>query len=256
MAVTRASFAVCILLSLAAIAAADYYTPQSPPVYHPDTTPSPVYTPPVHKPTLPHPAYTPPVKKPTLPHPVYTPPVYTPPVTKPTLPPPVYKPKPETKPPTTYVPPSEDAPKPYVYSPPVKPYVPKVKITVAIDGVILCKHGYNTYPIKGAKAKLVCTEMDSYGKQKEGLVIYSNPSNEKGYFYLTVTDAVKDIALCKVKLHSSPVATCKNPTNVNKGLTGVPLSLYQYRAFPDKHLNLYSVGPFFFTGSQAPQPKY
>ncbi|XP_010523958.1 PREDICTED: proline-rich protein 3-like [Tarenaya hassleriana] len=224
MAVTRASFAIFLHFCLAAIAAAGYYNPA--------TTPShPVYTP-VHKPTLP-PVYTPPVKKPTLPPPVYTPPVYT-------YTPPVKKP-------------SEDAPKPHIYSPPVKPYVP-----VAIDGVILCKHGYNTYPIKGAKAKLVCSEVDSYGKNKEEVVLYSKQTDGKGYFELTVTEVVKDIALCRVKLHSSPMATCKNPTNVNKGLTGAPLSLYNYRTFPDRNLKMYSVGPFYFTGSEhaPPHPNY
>ncbi|KFK23501.1 hypothetical protein AALP_AAs41097U000400, partial [Arabis alpina] len=70
MAITRASFAICLLLSLATIATAEYYTPSSPPVYKSP----PVYT----KPTLPPPVYTPPVYKPTL-----SPPVYT----KPTIPP-------------------------------------------------------------------------------------------------------------------------------------------------------------------------
>ncbi|CAN8253902.1 unnamed protein product [Cochlearia groenlandica] len=43
-----------------------------------------------------------------------------------------------------------------------------------------------------------------------------------------------------------------SPTNVNKGLTGVPLSLYGYRYYSDKNLNLFNVGPFYFTG---PNPK-
>ena len=112
MAITRASFAICILLSLATIATADYYAPSSPPVY------------------------TSPVNKPTLPPPVYTPPVY-----KPTPSPPVYKKSPSySSPPPPYV------PKP-TYTPTTKPYVPE--ILKAVDGIILCKNGYETYPILG-----------------------------------------------------------------------------------------------------------
>ncbi|EOA33897.1 hypothetical protein CARUB_v10021389mg [Capsella rubella] len=247
------------------------YTPPTqnptlpPPVYTKPTLPPPAYTPPVYtkpsfpppvytKPTLTPPAYTPPVyTKPTLPPPVYTPPVYkptlSPPVyTKPTLPPPVYTP------PVYKKSPSFSHPRPYVpkptYTPPTKPYVPE--IIKAIDGIILCKNGYETYPIQGAKAKIVCTEMGSYGKNKNEVVTYSNPTNSKGYFHVELTH-IKNLSHCHVKLYTSPVEGCKNPTNVNKGLTGVPLSMYS-----DKNLKLFSVGPFYFTGSKgAPAtPKY
>ncbi|CAL9238676.1 unnamed protein product [Arabidopsis halleri] len=322
MTITRTSFAICLVLSLATIATADYYAPSSPPVYtspvnkptlpppaytllvQKPTLPSPVYTPPAHKPTLsppvytkptvpppaytptvytkptlPAPVYTPPVYKPTLPPPVYTkptlsPPVYTkptlsppvykptlsPPVyTKPTLSPPVYKPtlsppvytKPTLSPPVytkpTFIPPY--VPKP-TYTPPTKPYVPE--IIKAVDGIILCKNGYETYPIQGAKAKIVCSEMVSYGKNKNEVVIYSNPTDSKGYFHVALTH-IKNLSHCRVKLYTSPVETCKNPTNVNKGLTGVLLSMYS-----DKNLKLFNVGPFYFTGSKAAPatPKY
>ncbi|KAG7588565.1 hypothetical protein ISN44_As07g008930 [Arabidopsis suecica] len=310
MAITRASFAICLLLSLATIATADYYAPSSPPVYtspvNKPTLPPPVYTPPVQKPTLPSPVYTPPVyTKPTLPAPVYTPPVYkptlsppvytkptlSPPVYKPTLPPPVftkptlsppvykptlsptvytkptlsppvYKPtlsppvdtKPTLHPPVYKKSPSFSLPPPYVpkptYTPPTKPYVPE--IIKAVDGIILCKNGYKTHPIQGAKAKIVCSEMVSYGKNKNEVVIYSNPTDSKGYFHVALTH-IKNLSHCRVKLYTSPVETCKNPTNVNKGLTGVLLSMYS-----DKNLKLFNVGPFYFTGSKAAPatPKY
>ncbi|AAG00882.1 proline-rich protein 1 [Arabidopsis thaliana] len=328
MAITRASFAICILLSLATIATADYYAPSSPPVYtspvNKPTLPPPVYTPPVHKPTLPPPVYTPPVHKPTLSPPVYTkptlpPPAYTPPVynkptlpapvytppvykptlsppvyTKPTLLPPVFKPtlsppvytkptlsptvykptlsppvnnKPSLSPPVykptlsppvytkptlpppvykkspSYSPPPPFAPKP-TYTPPTKPYVPE--IIKAVGGIILCKNGYETYPIQGAKAKIVCSERGSYEKSKNEVVIYSDPTDFKGYFHVVLTH-IKNLSNCRVKLYTSPVETCKNPTNVNKGLTGVPFSMYS-----DKNLKLFNVGPFYFTaGSKA-----
>ncbi|XP_010413258.1 PREDICTED: proline-rich protein 3-like [Camelina sativa] len=348
MAITRASFSICLILSLVTIATADYYSPSSPPVYkspeHKPTLPPPVYTPPVYKPTLsppvytkptipppvytppvykptpsppvytkptiPPPVYTPPVYKPTLSPPVYTkptipvytkptipPPVYTPPVykptlsppvyTKPTIPPPVYTPpvyKPTlsppvyttpTIPPPVYTPPVykptpsapvykkspiySSPPPPYVpkptYTAPTKPYVPE--ILKAVDGIILCKNGYKTYPILGAKVKIVCSDPASYGKDKNEVVIYSNPTDSKGYFHVSLTD-IKDLAYCRVKLYTSPIESCNNPTNVNKGLTGVPLSLYGYRFYSDKNLKLFSVGPFYYTGPKAAPatPKY
>ncbi|KAF2569512.1 hypothetical protein F2Q68_00025895 [Brassica cretica] len=147
--------------------------------------------------------YIPPTK-PYVPKPTYT------------LPTEPYVPKP------TYTPPT----KPYVpkptYTPPTKPYVPE--ILKVVDGIILCKNGYETYPIQGAKAKIVCSEPGSYGKKD--VVIYSDPTDSKGYFHVALTDVIKNLLHCRVKLYTSPVETCKNPTNVNKGLTGVPLSMY------------------------------
>ncbi|KAL1197833.1 Proline-rich protein 1 [Cardamine amara subsp. amara] len=242
MAITRASFAICLLLSLATIATADYYSPSSPPVYKSPTFPPPVYTPPVYKPTLSPPVYT----KPTIPPPVYTPPVYNP-----TLPPPVYKKSPSYSPP-----PPPYVPKP-TYTAPTKPYVPEILIT-AVDGIILCKNGYKTYPIQGAKAKIVCSEPGSYGKSKNEVVIYSDPTDSKGYFHVTLTDIIKDLLHCRVMLYTSPVETCNNPTNISKGLTGIPLSMYGYRYYADKNLKLFSVGPFYYTGPKAAPatPKY
>ncbi|KAG7629458.1 Proline-rich protein 3 [Arabidopsis thaliana] len=236
------------------------HTP-SPPVYTKPTIPPPVYTPPVYKPTLSPPVYT----KPTIPPPVYTPPVYkpTPDYTKPTIPPPVYTPpvyKPTPSPPVYKKSPSYSSPPPpYVpkptYTPTTKPYVPE--ILKAVDGIILCKNGYETYPILGAKIQIVCSDPASYGKSNTEVVIYSNPTDSKGYFHVSLT-SIKDLAYCRVKLYLSPVETCKNPTNVNKGLTGVPLALYGYRFYPDKNLELFSVGPFYYTGPKAAPatPKY
>lgn len=102
----------------------------------------------------------------------------------------------------------------------------------------------------------MCSEPTAYGKSKEE-VVYSDPTDAKGYFHVVLTH-IKDIAHCRVKLYTSPVETCKNPTNVNKGVTGVPLSMYGYRYYADKNLNLFSVGPFYFTGPKAAPtpPKY
>ncbi|XP_006402354.2 proline-rich protein 3 [Eutrema salsugineum] len=154
----------------------------------------------------------------------------------------------------SHAPPWPFAPKP-TYTPPTKPYVPE--ILKAVDGIILCKNGYETYPIQGAKAKIVCSEPGSYGKSNKEVVIYSDPTDSKGYFHVALIH-ITDLFHCRVKLYTSPVETCKNPTNVNKGLTGVPLSMYGYRYYSDKNLKLFSVGPFYFTGPKAAPttPKY
>ncbi|CAN6828767.1 unnamed protein product [Brassica oleracea] len=250
MTIKSTSLAICLLFSLATIATA-YYSPSSPPVHqsqgYKPTLPPPVYIP---KPILPPPVYTPPTK-PYVPKPTYTPPT-KPYVPKPTYTPPTkpYVPKP------TYTPPT----KPYVpkptYTPPTKPYPYVPEILKVVDGIILCKNGYETYPIQGAKAKIVCSEPGSYGKKD--VVIYSDPTYSKGYFHVALTDIVKNLLHCRVKLYTSPVETCKNPTNVNKGLTGVPLSMYGYRYHADKNLKIFSVGPFYFTGhkSAPTTPKY
>ena len=103
---------------------------------------------------------------------------------------------------------------------------------------------------------IVCSEPGSYGKKD--VVIYSDPTDSKGYFHVALTDIIKNLLHCRVKLYTSPVETCKNPTNVNKGLTGVPLSMYGYRYHSDKNLKIFSVGPFYFTGPKAAPtiPKY
>ncbi|CAN6899729.1 unnamed protein product, partial [Brassica oleracea] len=135
--------------------------------------------------------------------------------------------------------------------PPTKPYVPE--ILKAVDGIILCKNGYQTYPIQEAKAKIVCSEPGSYGKDKKDVVIYSDPTDSKGYFHVALSN-IKDLLHCRVKLYTSPVEACNNPTNVNKlraCLTGLPLSMYGYRYHSDKNLKIFSVGPFYFTGHKA-----
>ena len=103
----------------------------------------------------------------------------------------------------------------------------------------------------------MCSEPGSYGKDKKDVVIYSDPTDSKGYFHVALTN-IKDLLHCRVKLYTSPVEACNNPTNVNKGLTGLPLSMYGYRYHSDKNLKIFSVGPFYFTGpkSAPTTPKY
>ncbi|ESQ39401.1 hypothetical protein EUTSA_v10001783mg, partial [Eutrema salsugineum] len=159
-------------------------------------------------------------------------------------PPPSYVPKPVTKPPTTYT------------SSVKTPYLPNPDI--AIEGFILCKSGYETYPIQGAKVKVMCPIVDSYGKLVAKVTISSYPTNLKGYFYFItygLSHRMKNINDCKVKLASSPVSTCKTPTNVNKGVTGAPFSSDNSKFLSRDNLNLFTFKPFYFSsparGSQS-----
>ncbi|KAG7531164.1 hypothetical protein ISN44_Un55g000610 [Arabidopsis suecica] len=163
-----------------------------------------------------------------------------------------------------YAPPGP--PQPYVpkptttYTSPVKtPYLPKPNPDMAIEGFILCKSGYKTYPIQGAKVKVVCPIVDSHEKLVAKVTISSYPTDLKGYFYFItygLSHKVKNISSCKVKLESSPVYTCKTPTNVNKGVTGAPLSPENSKFLSHDNLTLYTLEPFYFSSPVAPKPVY
>ncbi|KFK37521.1 hypothetical protein AALP_AA4G267800 [Arabis alpina] len=160
-----------------------------------------------------------------------------------------------------YVPPQPYVTKPPTsYTSPVKtPYLPKPKPEIAIEGHIFCKSGYETYPIQGAKVKVVCPIVDSHGKLVAKITISSYPTDLKGYFYFVtygLSNKVKNINGCKVKLESSPVPSCKTPTNVNKGVTGAPLSPDNSKFLSHDNFNLYTLEPFYFSSPVAPKPVY
>ncbi|KAL1226263.1 Proline-rich protein 3 [Cardamine amara subsp. amara] len=168
-------------------------------------------------------------------------------------------------PPTTYTPPQLYVPKPVTkptstYTSPVKTsYLPKPNPDMAIEGLIFCKSGYKTYPIQGATVKVVCPIVDSYGKLVAMVTISSYPTDLKGYFYFItygLSQKVKNINSCKVKLESSPFSTCKTPTNVNKGVTGAPLSSDNSKFLTRDNVKLYTLEPFYFSNPMAPKPVY
>ncbi|EOX95160.1 Pollen Ole e 1 allergen and extensin family protein [Theobroma cacao] len=116
-----------------------------------------------------------------------------------------------------------------------------------VQGLVLCKSGSKYYPIQGALAKITCKAVDKGGLEKI-LSICSGATDAKGYFFATLSHSdlvdklkVKD---CKAYLESSPLKTCNIPTNDNKGIDGAPLSNFRVL---NKKMNLYSVGPFFYT---------
>ncbi|KAL0739834.1 hypothetical protein Bca4012_081347 [Brassica carinata] len=163
-------------------------------------------------------------------------------------------------PPTTPTPLQPHIP-PTTFTSPVKttPYLPKPNTEIAIEGLIFCKSGYETYPIQGAKVNVVCPIVDSYGKLVAKVALSSYPTDLKGYFYFItygLAHKVKNINGCKVKLESSPVSTCKTPTNVNKGVTGASLSSNSSKFISRDNLDLYTLEPFYFSSPVSPKPVY
>ncbi|XVF79384.1 hypothetical protein PTKIN_Ptkin14bG0217900 [Pterospermum kingtungense] len=155
-----------------------------------------------------------------------------------------YKPKPEEKETTDY-----DTTKPDFYKP--KPEEEK-PYSIAVEGFVYCKTASSHYPISKALAKVTCEAVDEVGVEKT-VPICSVPTDAKGYFYATVTESLK-LKDCKVFLESSPETNCNVPTDVNKGITGFPISGDVYRVLNDKHTKLYSAQPFFYTSETKSAP--
>ncbi|XVE73360.1 hypothetical protein DITRI_Ditri11bG0111800 [Diplodiscus trichospermus] len=129
-------------------------------------------------------------------------------------------------------------------------YPPKPEVLpIGVQGLVLCKsgsHGY--YPIEGALARITCLSVDENGYEKP-YSVYSGKTDAKGYFFATLSplglyDQLTKLRDCKAFLESSPVGNCNVPVDVNKGITGAPLS--DFRVLDQKRMKLYSVGPFFF----------
>ncbi|KAL0435915.1 UNVERIFIED_CONTAM: hypothetical protein Sradi_0299400 [Sesamum radiatum] len=123
-----------------------------------------------------------------------------------------------------------------------KEFIPGV---FSVQGMIYCKSGSNVVPLKG---------IDKDGYETAPFSVLSRPTDANGYFLAKLSsqlledDGVK-ISQCKVFLHRSPLKTCQVATDVNKGLSGAPLSAYRPIGF--NSMRLYSVGPFIY--SSEPQ---
>ncbi|XVF79369.1 hypothetical protein PTKIN_Ptkin14bG0216600 [Pterospermum kingtungense] len=146
-----------------------------------------------------------------------------------------YKPKPKPKPE------EEEEEKPYS--------------NIAVEGFVYCKTPSSHYPIQRALAKVTCKAVDEVGVEKT-VPICSVQTDANGYFYATVSSVNESLKLkdCKAFLESSPATNCNVPTDVNKGITGFPLTGDVYRVLNDKHTKLYSAQPFFYTSETKSVP--
>ncbi|KAK9282569.1 hypothetical protein L1049_005490 [Liquidambar formosana] len=126
---------------------------------------------------------------------------------------------------------------------------------MGIQGLVYCKSGPKLIPLEGAVARITCLAVDENGYEKAPFSIMSEASDKKGYFFATwsPSDELEDnwkLAECKAFLEDSPLETCKVPTDVNEGISGAPLA--SYRLLNHNNMNLYSVGPFFYTSQPGP----
>ncbi|XP_039003686.1 proline-rich protein 1-like [Hibiscus syriacus] len=124
------------------------------------------------------------------------------------------------------------------------------RLSIVIEGIILCKSGPKTTPIKGAAARITCVAVDEQGYETAPFSILNTPTDSKGYYlaalypHQLIRHSLK-LADCKAFLLESPLETCKVATDVNKGMTGAPIS-YR-RLLHNKKMKLYSVPPFIFS---------
>ncbi|XVF79385.1 hypothetical protein PTKIN_Ptkin14bG0218000 [Pterospermum kingtungense] len=149
--------------------------------------------------------------------------------------------------------PGYDATKPDIYKP--KPEKEK-PYSVAVEGFVYCKTPSSHYPIPRSLAKVTCEAVDEVGVEKT-VPICSVKTDANGYFYATVSslnDSNLKLKDCKAFLESSPEPKCNVPTDVNKGITGFPISGDVYRVLNDKHTKLYSAQPFFYTSETKSVP--
>ncbi|KAM1759222.1 hypothetical protein ACFX11_008243 [Malus domestica] len=129
--------------------------------------------------------------------------------------------------------PNAGKPKPEVYAK-LKPQ------TIGIQGLVLCKSGLQSFPIKGAVVRITCLAEDEQGYETAPFSKLSGATDAKGYFFATLSPSQLEdkwkLTECKAFLDYSPLEACKVPTDVNHGITGHLLS--SYRALSAKNIKL------------------
>ncbi|PSS10228.1 Non-classical arabinogalactan protein [Actinidia chinensis var. chinensis] len=166
--------------------------------------------------------------------------------------PPVEAPKqPKSHPPA----PSQPPVQPPTHSPSHAP-LPQ-RIFVAVQGVVYCKSckycGVDTLleatPLVGASVKLQCNNT-------KNPLVQEAKTDKNGYFFMMGPKSITNFGShkCKVSLATSPMATCKKPTNLHAGLQGAILMPQGQPPVtslpkPPPPYQLFTVGPFAFEPS-------
>ncbi|CAI0417041.1 unnamed protein product [Linum tenue] len=138
---------------------------------------------------------------------------------------------------------------------------PEEAFPAAVEGTVICKSPSGYVPIEGAVVRITCLQEDDEGYVTTPVSCQTGPTDAKGYFFKTLPSSNKTLPSnkddkknswenCKAFLEQSPMEECGVPSNVNRGIDGFPLS--SHRILQDKHLKLYSVGPFFYTSEHKP----
>ncbi|XP_051141766.1 protein SEED AND ROOT HAIR PROTECTIVE PROTEIN-like [Andrographis paniculata] len=132
-----------------------------------------------------------------------------------------------------------------------KSFLPEV---FAVQGIVYCRSGHKLNPLKGSVLRITCLGVDKYGYETAPFSILTRATDGNGYFLAKLSakhleDGGVKLSECKAFLQSSPLKDCQLATDVNKGLSGAPLS--SFRPIGSGGLRLYSVGPFVY--STVPQ---
>ncbi|KAL6210345.1 hypothetical protein ACLB2K_015578 [Fragaria x ananassa] len=168
-------------------------------------------------------------------------------------------------------PPQVEQPKPPQVQKPEAPQVEKPKLDQSygellphnlfgIQGLVLCNSGLKAFPIQGAVARITCVGEDENGYETAPFSMLAGATDAKGYFFATLSPSKLEdnynkkwkLTECKAFLDSSPLESCKVPTDANHGMSGAPLA--SYRTLNAKNMKLFSVGPFFYTSEPKPAP--
>ncbi|KAE8681633.1 GBGE184-like protein [Hibiscus syriacus] len=137
-----------------------------------------------------------------------------------------------------------------------KPNLEKERLlstVIGIQGMVYCRSGKKLAPLGGAVTRITCEGVDEYGYETESFSILSSATDEKGYFFATISpyeleDHNRRLRNCRVFLELSPSEACGVPTDVNKGISGAPIGTFS--RLHDKNIKLFTVGPFFFVPRQ------
>ncbi|KAK9161629.1 hypothetical protein Syun_007970 [Stephania yunnanensis] len=147
----------------------------------------------------------------------------------------------------SYAPENNNIEKPYEYAPGHVEEIKQQCTNVAIQGIVYCRSGSELTRLEGAVTRVTCLHLHKDGYELAPFSVLSNPTDNKGYFYITVpqNEGISKISDCRVFLNSSPSETCNVPTDVNNGVSGAVPGAHQ--VLPYKKTELYTVGPFFYT---------
>ncbi|KAG6787089.1 hypothetical protein POTOM_008717 [Populus tomentosa] len=159
-------------------------------------------------------------------------------------------PKPDLPKSTLTIPKSDNEKSNYGYD-----SIPEAPLPIGIEGLVLCKSGSTYIPIKGALVRIACMAVDTNGYETTPFSCLTGATDANGYYYKPLPAfGLGDLKVteCKAYLESSPLETCKIPTDVNNGMSGALLS--SYHILSSKNIKLYSMRTFFYTSETTPTP--
>ncbi|KAI4382757.1 hypothetical protein MLD38_008676 [Melastoma candidum] len=143
----------------------------------------------------------------------------------------------------------------------------RLVVDIVVEGMVYCQncthHGSwslaGAETIAAAKVSVICRNY------KKRVTYYKTfETNPYGYFYgelkgFKMVHPVLDHPLhgCRVKLVSSPLASCEMPSNINYGMDGASLRFEEKRLYGGERYEavIYAAGPLAFRPASCPRPQ-